>query len=211
MAVTAFSAALVGLIAGWWLVHRAPVRRDRIHALNEATRLGEIPSAQAQRLLIIRAINDEASLAMALGTIVNFATEKAIVFIYAIFVLLSISSFLINFKFPWDFGDIISLGLLLAVIAAAIAGLTVLFGMLVVSRVVHGRELAISPMECQINTQSAPDVVDLSKIVTLVSSTFVKSLRHGIYDHEDCAKTISDWVRLQLCTMLVEPRASIAG
>jgi hypothetical protein len=201
-AVTACSAALVGLIAGWWLLrHQAPVRRDRIHALNEATRLGEIPPAQARRLLIIRAINDEASLAMALGTIVNFATARAIVFVYATFVLLSNSLFLINFKFPWDFGDIISLELLLAVVAAVIVGLTLLFGMLVVSRVVHGRELAISPMECQINTQSAPDVVELSKIVTLVSSTVVKSLRHGIYDHEDCAKAISDWVRSQLCAL----------
>lgn len=201
MAVTVCSAGLVGLIASWWLLrHQAPVRRDRIHALNEATRLGEIPSAQARRLLIIRAINDEASLAMALGTIVNFATTWAIVITYATFVLLSISLFLINFKFLGDFGGVVSLKLLLAVISAAIVGLILLFGMLVISRVVHGRELAISPMECQINTQSAPDVVDLSKIVTLVSSTFVKSLRHGIYDHEDCPKTISDWVRLQLGT-----------
>jgi hypothetical protein len=29
----------------------------------------------------------------------------------------------------------------------------------------------------------------------LVRRTYVKSLRHGIYEHEDCAKAISDWVR----------------
>ena len=75
-----------------------------------------------------------------------------------------------------------------------------LFGMLMVSRSVHGRELAVSPMECQINTQSTPDAMGLSKIVTLVRRTYVKSLRHGIYDHEDCAKTISDWVRPRLET-----------
>ena len=54
-------------------------------------------------------------------------------------------------------------------------------------------------MECQINTQSTPDAKGLSEIITLVRRTYVKSLRHGIYDHEDCAKTISDWVRSQLC------------
>jgi hypothetical protein len=67
-----------------------------------------------------------------------------------------------------------------------------------VSRMVHGRELAISPMECQINTQSAPDATDLSQVVTLVSRKYVKSLRHGIYEHENCASAISDWVRAQL-------------
>src|SRR5262249_33648803 len=75
---------------------------------------------------------------------------------------------------------------------------TMFFGILVVALSVHGRELAVSPMECQINTQSAPDAAGLSRIVTLVRRTYVKSLRHGIYDHEDCAKTISNWVRSQL-------------
>jgi hypothetical protein len=56
----------------------------------------------------------------------------------------------------------------------------------------------IARQELQINTQSAPDAVGLSKIVTLARRAYVKSLRHGIYDHEDCAKTISDWVRSQL-------------
>jgi hypothetical protein len=74
-----------------------------------------------------------------------------------------------------------------------------LFGLLSVARSAHGRELARSPMECQINTQSTPDAKGLSEIVTLVRRTYVKSLRHGIYDHQDCAKVISDWVRSQFC------------
>jgi hypothetical protein len=58
-------------------------------------------------------------------------------------------------------------------------------------------------MECQINTHSTPDAIGLSKIVTLVRRTFVKSLRHGIYDDEDCAKLISDWLRSQFCALPV--------
>ena len=75
-----------------------------------------------------------------------------------------------------------------------------LIALLSVARTAHGRELAVSPTECQINTQSTPDAAGLSRIVTLVRRTYVKSLRHGIYDHEDCAKTISGWVRSQLAT-----------
>jgi len=71
-------------------------------------------------------------------------------------------------------------------------------GVLAVSRLVYGRELAMSPMECQINAQSTPDAVDLSQIVTLVSHKYVKALRHGIYEHDYCAKAISDWVRSRL-------------
>lgn len=59
-------------------------------------------------------------------------------------------------------------------------------------------ELAISSMECQINTQPAPDAIDLSRIVTRLSQSYVKSLRHGIYEHELRARAITDWVRAQL-------------
>jgi hypothetical protein len=73
-----------------------------------------------------------------------------------------------------------------------------LAGLLVLSRLVHGREIAVSPLESQINTQSVPDAVNLSQVVTLVSNSYLKSLRHGIYEHENCAKAISDWMRSQL-------------
>jgi len=77
-----------------------------------------------------------------------------------------------------------------------------LFGALAVSRSVHGRELAKSPMECQINTQSVPDAVDLSQITTLVWHKYIKTLRHKVYEHDNCAKAISDWVRLRFGAQL---------
>jgi hypothetical protein len=86
---------------------------------------------------------------------------------------------------------------MIADITAAL--ILILFGILVLARAVHGREFSWSPMECQINTHSTPDAAGLSKIVTLVRRTYIKSLRHGIYEHEDCVKAISDWVRSQLC------------
>ena len=85
-----------------------------------------------------------------------------------------------------------------AIKAVGSALILFLFGLLAVARSAHGRELARSPMECQINTQSTPDAKGLLEIITLVPQTHVKSLRHGIYDHEDCAKTIANWVRSEL-------------
>jgi hypothetical protein len=89
--------------------------------------------------------------------------------------------------------------IIVALMSGVIVLVIMMYSLLMTSRLVHGRELATSPMECQINTQSTPDGVG-AKIVTLVRDTYAKSLRHGIYDHEDCAKTVSDWVRFRLET-----------
>jgi hypothetical protein len=172
----------------WWLRRRVSARRNRVQALNDATQLGE--PASAQRLLIIRAIDDEASLVLALGTILNYLTTISIVTVFFLFGL-----FL--FVTSWVAKEVFKAAFL--PMAGGWVVLTILLsGMLAVSRLAHGSELAASPMECQINTQSTPDAVGLSRIVTLVRRTYVSSLRHGIYDHTDCAKAISDWVRSQL-------------
>lgn len=187
-------AAFLFLVSPYWLPpesQRATARQKQVEALRDATRLGEIVSAQAQRLLIIRAIDDEASLALALGTISNYVTTTAIMYVFWIALFpLPLIVILSYFLHHWVED---------AVKVACSALVFILLGLLLVVRTAHGRELALNPMECQINTHSTPDAVGLSKIVTLVRRTFVKSLRHGIYDHEDCVKAISDWVRSQLC------------
>jgi hypothetical protein len=203
---------LFGFIWHYWWSRRARARKNQVDALRDATRLGEIVSAQAQLSFIIRAIDDEASLFLALSTLGNYLTSRAITYIGRTFIFLSIPLSIILFYFlqpPWPeqlrrleeglpsleewYQDLI--------IVVSCALILILFGLLAVVRTAHGSELGLSPMECQINTHSTPDATSLSKIVTLVRRTFVKSLRHGIYNHEDCANVISDWVRSQLCTM----------
>src|SRR5277367_1041493 len=111
---------------------------------------------------------------MALGTIVNYATARGIVGVLALFVILSNSLNFTRFGvLHWIYDDI-ALEHLVAAISTFIVLLMMLFGVLIVSRAVHGRELALSPMECQINTQSTPDAAGLSRIVTLVRRTYVK-------------------------------------
>jgi hypothetical protein len=191
---------LVGFSWRYWFSERANLKRkNHVEGLRAATRLGEIVSAQAQRLLIIRAIDDEASLGLAFGTIVNYVVTRAITYVRwtllapmsLLLMLILIHVFRIPFLEELWYEDAFYVG--------CSALLLIMFGLLSAARSAHGYELARSPMELQINTQSAPDARGLSQIVTLVRRTYVKSLRHGIYDHEDCAKTISDWVRSQLC------------
>jgi hypothetical protein len=180
------------LMGYWWIVWRAPARRKRLDALKEATRIGQLTSEQ--RLLVIRAIDDEASLTLAFGVILNYVTARSIVYIVILsFSMLPAIGFTLEYFWAvhavWISPDAFSYLIF-----------PLLYSMFMLSRAVHGRELAVNPMECQINTQSTPDGVGLSKIITLVRRTYVKSLRHGIYDHEDCAKTVSDWVRFRLET-----------
>jgi len=172
----------------WWLRFRGTARQKQVDALKAATQVGQLVSAQ--RLLVIRAIDDEASLALALGAILNYATARFITYVYFIFAFLfgAVTVFHVS-----------SISLKIAFSALVLA----LLSLFMVSRTAHGRELAASPMECQINTHSTPDADGLSRIVTLVRRTYVKSLRHGIYDHGDCAKTISDWVHSQLSVLPV--------
>jgi hypothetical protein len=198
----------VSLVFGgfsWWYCsskRAARRRQDHVEILKTATRLGEIVSPQAQRLLIIRAIDDEASLVLAFSTIANSFITRAIRYIRWI-IFGPISAILLSviviryFKLSFEQADMLKRQEWYedAIKVGCSALILFLFGVLSVARTAHGRELAVSPMELQINTQSAPDAKGLSEIVTLVRRTHAKSLRHGIYDHEDCAKTISDWMR----------------
>ncbi len=207
------SGAVTLVFAGfiWWygFSKRAARRRqNHVEALRTATRLGKIVSAHAQRSLIIRAVDDEASLLLAFSTIVNFFITRAIRYIrwiiFGPFSAVLLSVFVIRyFKLSVEQADMLEQQEWYedAIQLVCSALVLFLFGLLSVARTAHGRELAISPLECQINTQSTPDAKGLSEIVTLVRRTHAKSLRHGIYDHEDCAKTISDWVRTQLCAL----------
>jgi hypothetical protein len=207
MVVSILCLALSALMGWWWVVRRAPARQKQLEALKNVTRLGEIVSAQ--RLLVIRAIDDEASLTLALGAIVNYVTARSITYLLLLYLVIMIVPFvallIVSVVDLTEWLVIGPVGLFYGCSAFAI----VLLGVLMVSRTVHGRELARSPMECQVNTQSTPDGVGLSRIVTLVRRTFKKSLRHGIYDHEDCAKTISDWIHSQLCAMPVRQEAGL--
>jgi hypothetical protein len=197
LAAVLFLNAILLIIWWYWIFRRGDARQKQIEELSEATRISEAISAE--RLMIIRAVDVEAYLLIALGTIFAYIFTTSIVFFIAVlsFVPLIFGQapliLLFFHKSALDlswYQHAFQLGCSALIIA--------MFGALIVSRLVHGRELAKSPMDCQINTQSAPDGTGI-KIVTLVSDKYVKWFgRHGIYERDNCAKTISDWVRAHL-------------
>lgn len=194
VAVSALCFGFIVLWGFWWVSERAATaRQHQVQALNDATQLGDL--ASTQRLLIIRAIDDEASLILALGTILNYLTTRLIVTTSLLFGLFLFATHKLGREFAHAAWPPVTTGWLALTI--------LLLGMLVLSRSAHGHELAVSPMECQINTQSTPDAAGLSRIVTLVRRTFVRSLRHRIYDHWACTRAISDWVHSQLSALPV--------
>jgi hypothetical protein len=176
-------------------------RKEIVQRLVAATRLD---CDNVRKLLIVRAIDDEASLTLAFGAILNRLVPAAIVVMYWAFIYWWVVCwyyFLSNLwksGIPKQFEELQAMWLMATfstldwlALLSAIAG--ALFVAFVLGRSVYGREMAMAPLECQINTQSVPDGSDLSKVVTLVSADRVRGLRHGIYDLDDCAPTIAQW------------------
>jgi hypothetical protein len=184
----------------WWVFRRETARQNRLSTLEEAARIGSLGSAQ--RLLVLRAIDDEASLTLALGTMLNYVIPNIVKIGGIMLALYSLA-------YPW-LGILVRLGYMPSHLwlQDSIVGLVIgfcaitisLVGALMLSRSVHGRELALASVECQINTQSTPDGNNLSQVVTLIPSRMMlgKSLRHGIYQYDACPRVIAKWVRSQL-------------
>jgi len=192
---------------GWYWIGRGAARQQKVELLSDATRLGETPSGR--RLCVIRAV-DEAHLVMALGTILTYifttliALSVVVVNFLPTIANLPLMYILLNYSTVPSGVDRVEYAFMLeawyrhAFTFGCSALVIAMFGALIVSRLVHGQELAKSPLDCQINTQSAPDAAGLT-IVTLVSHKHEKFFgRHGIYEHDNCDEVISDWVRAQL-------------
>jgi hypothetical protein len=221
----AFGGAVLTWGWGWFRwSNRGTARQEQVNKLKDATQLGELVSISAKRLLVIRAIDDEASLALAFGTIFSYVTARFITYASILLTVLTVPPLIFILVTPsvglamlvafpslrpfWTWLSEIDHSISLwkpAIFTVYVVLIAVLAGLFMIARAFHGRELARSPMECQINTNSTPDAKGLSEIITLVRRTYVRSFRHGIYDHEDCAKTIANWVRQQTCRLPLGP------
>jgi hypothetical protein len=205
------------LVVGGWLAIGARFlywiagtdrREQRLQRIIDATRLNS--DAASQRLLVVRAIDDEPALALSVGT----ATTRAIIRLSAIFILGVFAFAMISDYRLWiyilnlPFADV---GIteygpapgnwfdnMQASFRSISTSLFLFAGALIAVRSIHGRELATAPMECQINTQSVPDGHNLSNVTTLVSTEPSKILRHRIYNHKKCARIVADWAFAQL-------------
>jgi hypothetical protein len=209
-------AALVGFFYLWIRSKIGSFRREQIvHELMDATRL---KSDNAGGLLVLRAIDDEASLTIAFGAILNRTIPIIAVLLVAAFAIgVNVigaviaagnwrqveeifgqqSSFLETF---FNLAFFISHIILEYTnfplfVYWLIPGLLIL---LFAGRFVYGREMVTAPFESQVNSQSTPDGTCISNVITLMPSRVSRGLRHKIYDHESILGVIANWTRAQL-------------
>jgi hypothetical protein len=165
-------------------------------------------------VLIIRAVDDEATFSLVAGAIGNrlsLAFARFVVGIrnaltpgirmgIALTIILLILALLIKhfqISFASRFIDslpgnfIFSLIYLPGFIAL---GFLLLAG---VFKSVYGRELIFGSFLCEVNSHSAPDLSGLTIVATLAGQSPSHSgLRHSIYDHERCVSLIAEYLEI---------------
>jgi hypothetical protein len=191
-------------VIAYALVTRYRRRRgpsSRVSALAEATSLKSTFS-RANPMLIIRAIDDEASLTLALGAIINRVTKvllRIVVILLLVGLILGTALAVAGIQLYSPAFHPTPLYWVSSAVEMSVPIALALFGLVLLSRGVYGRELALAPLSCQINSQSTPDAENAGKIITLVNfGTTPGAMRHMIYEHEDCASVLADWLRAHL-------------
>jgi pimeloyl-ACP methyl ester carboxylesterase len=192
---------------------------EKADKLIEATKGGMDWRSIGTPTLVIRAVDDEASLGLTAGTIGNrlslvlvrlimrikhmMASWKntiayMLALALALFLLIEVELIPV-FRFTNDITDNWSIFLfyLLLYIPWLISLVLVLFAGFFKS--VYGRELFLASFLCEINSHSAPDMGKSASVVTLsVASGRESGLRHSIYDHEDCVPHIVAFLKARL-------------
>jgi hypothetical protein len=183
------------------------------------------PRIRKHPILVLRAVDDEASLSLgaaAIGNRLSTLLAKWSVVIFPFLLVGLVGVFLVSFTganllktepflFWWNRIDAISIphlpwiiGLVLLVLLSAPGAF----------KCGYGRELLFNARSCEMNTHSAPDTIDRQSkaqlasdfsssswgtVVTLHQTVEVRrGLRHGLYNHPQCADKIVDWLKSEL-------------
>jgi ABC-type sugar transport system permease subunit len=181
--------------------HNSLKRKQRTRRLRSASSLSHLTRRLQHRLLVIRAIDDEAALVLAAGAI---GTRLSAAVSRLILVSSGWTLLLLIFSFP----VIVAMSLILPVVSDRLfnvlaLSLVILFiapwiiPLLAVGaksfRTVYGRELW-SGIDCEINSQSVPDVAGThTRVITLPQWQYRGRRRHMLYDAPECAGLIMNW------------------
>jgi len=167
------------------------------------------------RLLVLRAFDDEASLALAAGAlatrITNSLSSKIIPLVAALLILTIGAAFALGVFFH-KLGDllwrIVAMPWTTGLAVLSFIGLTIFVTGIVPSffKAVFGRELLVGAARCEVSAESVPDGSDGVDVITLKPEyiTDLISSRHAIYNHEACAAAINEWI-----LSVVDPPLSI--
>jgi hypothetical protein len=145
------------------------------------------------RMLVIRGVDDEASLALAAGAIgarlTSLLLRKIVpsIFLIGLALLAIFSSFLATWEpqvdeTVWMYGC--------ALVTLMLFFLPGLF------KSAFGREFLLGAMVCDIAVDSVPDTSGLAQAITLppVEAISFGEMRHYIYDHPTCVDKIVGWL-----------------
>jgi hypothetical protein len=213
--ITLLLAGVLWLLLRLW-IHRLDAKRTaKVGELVKQTSFSS--SVRKHPVLILRALDDEASLFLAAAAIGNRLSALIGLLSYRILWLLAVAPFLgvmiyVAVRTP-DEADLFNplVGpwadrLILWGIYIYLFGLMVFLLAPGAFKSAYGRELLFNSQGCQINSQSAPDSIDRQSelgseraswgmVVTLYRDDYVRrGLRHGLYDDPQCAERIAAWV-----------------
>jgi Alpha/beta hydrolase family len=162
-----------------------------------------LPQAEKDWLLVLRGVDDEASLTLAAGAIGNRvahfmlgkvlpATNEALALICGFLSIAALAGWIWEAAFSIIF-PIIALGFAaVALLAAVISFLPGIF------RSVYGRELLFGSWRCEIAANSSPDSASGVQVKTLLGRTgpSQRKLRHALYMNAEVPSCILEWLKM---------------
>src|SRR5262249_36089519 len=142
----------------------------------------------APRMLVLRGVDDEASLSLAAGSIGSRLSYLLLVgalpwLYWIVFLLASLGA--ANLLF---FRIIMVVCILGAPLSLILSG---------IFKSAFGREFLLNAIACDIAADSIPDTVNKVEAKTLppVEAASFLQMRHGIYNHPQCVDEIMRWLR----------------
>jgi len=174
--------------------------------------LADISSTgKADRLLVLRGVDDEASLALAFAAIAARLTRTLFNPVAELFCWTGTGFMVfITASMLWD-GQVpsfIESGRSFLAWAFRIAAL--FFGAMVIMsaavRYIYGRELIIGAWGCDVSVHSAPDAEHNADVITLARHRVRNALRHSLYEERSCVTAIADWIIKELRQRVHEHR-----
>lgn len=190
-----------------------PDMGDRELRLIEATRDG-VASDFATNMLVLRGIDDEATLVLAAGAIGNRISFRLMRIVGSALVVVLAGLLWVHFtgRGPAYLRDNLA-ALAPWVLWLAAPGLGLFFAVASgLFKGVYGRELFVRSLLCQVNSHSAPDQPGGLWVITLSPSAAERrGLRHGLYDHEHAVPAVVNWILRQVRPEAAEAASERAG
>ena len=143
----------------------------------------------APRMLVLRGVDDEASLSLAAGSIGSRLSYLQLVVVLPLL-------FLIAFLWALVVPAVTDLRFFNIIAVVCILGGPLFLVLPGVFKSAFGREFLLNAIGCDIAADSIPDTVNKVEAKTLPPEAVpFLQLRHGIYNHPDCVDEIVCWLR----------------